>query len=137
MVPQACLAFGWCWITVGLVSGTVIGLFFHRADWLGGYDAWPRRMVRLGHIAFLGTGILNLLFALTVLALNPEPTSGGPDPLVTAAGAAWVLGAISMPTICLLASWRKPLRHLFFIPVVSMLAGGVMTTWVALKGVAG
>ena len=30
------LAAGWIAILVGLLGGTLIGLFFHREDWLGG-----------------------------------------------------------------------------------------------------
>jgi hypothetical protein len=56
----------WIAILVGLISGTVLGVFFHDERWMGGYASWRRRMVRLGHIAFLGTGLLNLAFALSV-----------------------------------------------------------------------
>ena len=42
--------FAWIWVLGGIISGSCIGLFFYRQDWLGGYDAWERRMVRLGHV---------------------------------------------------------------------------------------
>lgn len=80
------LVIAWVAILVGLLSGTVIGLFFHREEWLGGYHSWRRRMVRLGHVAFLGTGLLNLAFAMTVGALG----LGGPLRL---ASALFILGA--------------------------------------------
>ena len=35
-VPMINLAAGWIAILVGLLGGTLIGLFFHREDWLGG-----------------------------------------------------------------------------------------------------
>jgi hypothetical protein len=114
------LVIAWVAILVGLLSGTVIGLFFHREEWLGGYHSWRRRMVRLGHVAFLGTGLLNLAFAITVGALR----LGGPLRL---ASALFILGAVSMPAVCFLAAWRKPLRHLFFIPVLSLTGGAVGT----------
>jgi len=41
-------------------------------NWLGGYGSWPRRMLRLGHIAFFGLGIINLAFALTARTLELE-----------------------------------------------------------------
>ena len=72
-----------------------------------------------------------------ILAISPDAPGGEPDPLVRITGAAWVIGAVSMPTVCFLASWRQPLRHLFFIPVLAMLAGGGLTTWVVLQGVSG
>jgi hypothetical protein len=122
------LAVAWVAILTGLVSGTAIGLFFHRDDWLGGYDSWRRRMVRLGHIAFLGTGLLNLAFAVTVGALGLSQA-----PRLTSA--LFIAGAVAMPTVCFLSAWRKPLRHLFFIPVLSLVGGAagalvlVMRTW--------
>ena len=54
--------FGWLWIMLGFLSGMVIGLLFHDEQWLGGYASCPRRLIRLGHISFVGLGILNILF---------------------------------------------------------------------------
>lgn len=108
------LVLGWVWLSAGVVSGTAMGLFFHDEAWLGGYDAWPRRLVRLGHIAFFGTGLLNIAYALTV-------QGGGLDAAkIALTGKAMAVGAITMPLVCFLAAWRKPLRHLFFIPVVAL-----------------
>lgn len=110
------LSFGWAWIVVGLATGALIGLFFHDDAWLGGYGSWRRRMVRLGHIAFLGTGLLNVAAALSVTAH------------VTSTPFAWtsellVLGAMTMPTVCFLSAWRDGFRHLFVIPVASLIVG--------------
>ena len=52
------LLVAWLAILIGLVTGTVLGLFFHEENWMGGYGSWRRRMVRLGHISFFGTGSL-------------------------------------------------------------------------------
>jgi hypothetical protein len=46
------LVAGWTGFIGGAVSGALIGLFFHKENWLGGYSSFPRRLVRLGHIAF-------------------------------------------------------------------------------------
>ena len=108
------LTVAWLAILLGLISGTLLGLFFHREDWLGGYGSWRRRMLRLGHISFFGTGLLNLSFALSAAHLRHEP-----PPRVAAL--AFVVGAIAMPTVCFLSAWRQPLRHLFFIPVTSLI----------------
>ena len=56
----------WVAIVIGLLTGAAMGLFFHDADWMGGYGSWRRRMMRLGHISFFGTGFLNLAFVLSV-----------------------------------------------------------------------
>jgi hypothetical protein len=108
------LTVAWLAILLGLISGTLIGLFFHREDWLGGYGSWRRRMLRLGHVSFFGTGLLNLSFALSSAQLRHEP-----PPRIAAM--AFVVGAIAMPTVCFLSAWRQPLRHLFFIPVTSLI----------------
>ncbi len=34
------LFLAWLWILLGFVSGMVLGLFFHRENWLGGYGSF-------------------------------------------------------------------------------------------------
>jgi hypothetical protein len=66
---------GWIGVLGGVVSGAIIGLFFHREDWVGGYGSLPRRLLRLGHISFFGIGFLNFALALTFAAVSfPRPT---------------------------------------------------------------
>jgi hypothetical protein len=110
---QINLGVGWVAILAGLLLGAVIGTFFHREDWLGGYSSWPRRMLRLTHISLVGTGLLNLAFALSADALNIAP-----PPRV--ASILFIVGAATMPTVCALSAWRPAFRHLFFIPVLSL-----------------
>ena len=112
------LIFAWSWIAIGLTSGTIIGLKFANPDWLGGYGSWQRRMIRLGHIAFLGTALLNIAMVLTAIQIELSPV-----PKVAAI--LLLIGAISMPTVCFLSAWHKPLRHLFFIPVIGLLGGAI------------
>ena len=104
----------WIGILLGLASGTIQGLFFDREDWLGGYGSWPRRLMRLGHISFFGIAFLNLAYANTVWLL-------GPASHVPLASMLLVAGAVLMPLVCYLAAWKKPLRHLFPLPVLSLL----------------
>jgi hypothetical protein len=59
---------GWVCTCLGAVSGLILGLWsfdgpFAVPQWLGAYDDTGRRLARLGHIAFFGLGILNLLVA--------------------------------------------------------------------------
>jgi hypothetical protein len=108
---------GWIGMLLGVASGAIIGMFFHREDWMGGYDSYRRRLTRLGHISFFGLAFVNFCFAFTqyVRALSP--------PWGSVAMSAFLIGAVSMPTCCFLSAWRKPLRHLFFIPVSGVLVG--------------
>jgi hypothetical protein len=100
---------GWALILAGFVSGAGIGLYFHRETFWGGYTSFRRRIVRLGHIALVALGMINLLFAITV------PASQHISSILL------VIGAISMPAVCFLSGWKSALRHLFFIPVLSLI----------------
>jgi len=104
----------WLGILAGLLFGALTGMFFHHDEWLGGYGSWRRRMTRLAHIAMIGTGLLNLAFVFSVQYLGLEEAPA-------LASAMFILGAVTMPTVCLLAAWRKGMRHLFFVPVASLL----------------
>jgi hypothetical protein len=112
------LVAGWVGMLGGILSGAVIGLFFEREDWMGGYASFRRRLARLGHIAFFGLGFVNILFALTTEGLAASTW------LVTASWAL-VVGAVAMPTCCFLTSWRKGFARLFPIPVVAVAIGVV------------
>ena len=104
---------GWIAILIGLVAGAAIGSFFHREAWLGGYGSWRRRMLRLVHISLVGTGLLNLGFALSTASLEMVPA-----PRI--ASVLFIVGAVTMPAVCLLSAWRPSARRLFFIPVLSL-----------------
>jgi hypothetical protein len=101
----------------GVFSGALVGLFFHAEDWLGGYNSYRRRLVRLGHISFFGLGFVNLFFATTVPALHLRA------PNLKIASLSFVVAVISMPICCFLSAWHKPLRHLFPIPVSAAFVG--------------
>ena len=111
------LVTGWLALLGGVVSGSIIGMRFHRDEWLGGYASFRRRLMRLGHIAFFGLGFVNLMFAFSVRAA-PLPV-----PVGEFAAAALALGAITMPATCFLTAWRERFRELFPIPVTFVLAG--------------
>jgi hypothetical protein len=100
----------WAGMTCGVVSGAIVGLRFSSEQWLGGYASWPRRMIRLGHIAVFGMGFLNLAYATTVGPLGWHGT--------TVMSVSLALANLAMPAICFLSAWRKPLKALFFIPVL-------------------
>ena len=60
--PLINLLSAWSGALAGFVSGAIIGLIFHREDWLGGYTSHRRRMLRLGHISFFGLAVINVMF---------------------------------------------------------------------------
>lgn len=114
-------AIGWIGMFLGVLSGAVIGLFFHREDWMGGYNSYRRRLTRLGHISFFGLGFVNFFFAIS------HEMAGISTQFAFAAAVSFTAGAITMPACCFLSAWRKPFRHLFFIPVSGVSIGIILT----------
>ena len=115
---HANLLAGWVLLLASFASGAVIGLGFARDDFAGGYASFPRRMLRLGHIALAAMGMINLLFALSVSRASAT---------ASAASVCFLAGGFLMPAVCFLAAWRKPLRHLFVLPVTTLIAAVVLT----------
>lgn len=112
----------WLAFLLGSLAGLFTGLFFHREDWLGGYGTWPRRMIRLGHIAFFGLGLLNLAFVLTVRTLGLE---GG----IALSSILFIVGAVTMPLVCYLSALRAAFRHLFAVPALSVTVAIAAFLW--------
>lgn len=113
------------WISLALVpiSGAVLGMHFHRSDYLGGYDAYPRRLMRLGHISFFGLGVLNILFALSADRINLAPWH------FASASYAFVIGNITMPLACFVNAYRPKFKPLFVIPVACVIHGTLTTAF--------
>lgn len=124
-MPTINLIGGWLEMLAGVLSGAVVGLFFHRDDWMGGYGSYRRRLTRLGHIAFFGLGFLNLMFAATSAHLFLDSN------YLATASWALIVGAVTMPVCCFLSAWRKPLRHLFPVPVLAVTIGilSILVGW--------
>jgi hypothetical protein len=114
------LFLAWTWMLLAFTSGMVLGLFFHRETWLGGYGSFKRRMYRLAHISFFGTGAINLLFYLT--AQNFSSTAS----LAGLASWLFVVGAISMPLCCVVMARCPRATMIFAVPVSSLMAGAIV-----------
>ena len=108
---------GWVATLAGIASGAVIGLFFHREEWLGGYASYRRRLLRLGHISFFGLGFTNILFGLSGRFISG---------ISSAATALMIASAVTMPICCFLTAWRKRFRIFFPLPVASAAAAIVL-----------
>lgn len=126
--PNANILAGWVGMLGGVVSGAVIGLYFHDECWIGGYGSFRRRMVRLGHISFFGLGILNVLAGLMLLNSEPARSYGG----FVVGG--FVFSLLAMPLCCFLTAWKDFLRYLFPLPIIGVLAGilGLLAGWAGL-----
>ncbi len=111
---------GWSLILTAFLTGAILGLFFYREDFLGGYASFRRRILRLGHIALAALGMINILFSLSSVAFEPSLRT-------RIASLGFVIGGITMPAVCFLASWRVGFRHLFFIPVSALVIAVIET----------
>ncbi len=111
MVHALNFSAGWWLILAAFVTGALLGLGFHREDFLGGYGSFRRRLARLGHIALAALGGLNVLYGVS------------PVPNGALAGHLLLAGGIAMPAVCFLAAWKPFFRHFFFIPVLLLLGG--------------
>jgi hypothetical protein len=112
--------FGWSSILTAFFTGTLLGLFFHREDFLGGYTSFRRRILRLGHIALAALGMINVLFSMSPIASEPSLPA-------RVASMEFVIGGVTMPAVCFLTSWRVGFRHLFFIPVTALVIAVIQT----------
>ncbi len=115
---------GWWLVLLAFVSGAVIGLGFHREDFLGGYSSFRRRLLRLGHIACAALGLFNVVFGLAPVATGASFLNAWPGGLLLA-------GGIAMPAVCFLTAWKPAFRHLFFIPVSLLLAAVVLILYLS------
>jgi cytochrome b561 len=107
----------WVGILLGLLSGIPMGMLFHKENWLGGYDSWPRRLLRLGHISFFGIAFLNLAFVITAQYTQlPDRMLHWPSVLL-------IVAQYTMPAVCIMSAFWKPFRQLFFVPVISAVGG--------------
>jgi len=123
--PQINLILAWVWILAGFCSGFLMGLGFHRENWLGGYGSFKRRLYRLAHISFFGLGTVNLLFYLTAAHLRPGT-------LQAASAWAMIAGAVTMPLCCLLMAHVPRARMLFAVPVLSLITGASLVIFLLL-----
>lgn len=112
---QINLIAGWIGILCGFIFGAFTGLLFYKEDWLGGYTSWKRRLFRLSHVSFFGIAIINIFFFYTCNYLHA--TNAGLSSLL------FIVAAIAMPAVCILSAINQKFRHLFFIPVLSLIVG--------------
>jgi hypothetical protein len=110
---------GWVSTCLGAATGLILGLWsfdgpFAVPAWLGEYDQTSRRLARLGHIAFFGLGILNLL-----LAYELKRTTLGSLGRRTAS---WAMnfGNVFLPLTLFAAAVYRPLKYSMSVPALAV-----------------
>jgi hypothetical protein len=88
---------------------------------MGGYGSFPRRLVRLGHIALVALGMVNVLFAMTM------GESALSDGWRRAASWLFIAGGFTMPLCCFLTARFPRARPLFVLPVIALISAAAIT----------
>ena len=116
---------GWIGVLLTFVTGAIIGQRFHEADGMGGYASFRRRMVRLGHISFVGLGLINLAFAFSSLQFDLH------EGIERVSSIGFLVGAATMPAACFLTAYHEKYKSLFAVPVVALVVAniGVLVAW--------
>lgn len=115
---------GWGLVVAGFLSGAALGWRFGEPDFWGGYASFRRRLARLGHIAMVALGLLNVL-----LSLACEVRGWGWTPVLGASGGCAIAGGIAMPAVCFLSAWDQRFERWFFIPVLLLLSAVILFAW--------
>lgn len=119
-------ALGWWLISIGFLLGGIFGLLAQSEDWLGGYASRKRRLLRLGHVALVALGALNVVWPLTI--------AGAQSTTATAViSGCFVVGGLTMGPVCFLSaiSWRC--RIAFIIPSTALFLGAFLAGWESLR----
>ncbi|HXW06408.1 MAG TPA: hypothetical protein VD833_14315 [Vicinamibacterales bacterium] len=119
---------GWASMAVGVATGLVMGLWSFDGPlpvptWLGDYGDTPRQLARLGHIAFLGLGILNLLLA------HELPRSSLGHRGRTVAAVSMNVGNVLLPIGLFAAAAWAPAKYLLGIPATSVFLALCLAAW--------
>jgi amino acid transporter len=110
---------GWSSLAVGVGTGLMMGFWSFDGpvavpQWLGEYGDTSRRLARLGHIAFLGLGILNILLAAELGRFEL------PARARQTAAAAMNFGNIFLPLTLWGAAAYHPLKYTMPFPAVAV-----------------
>lgn len=114
------VAIGWWLIAAGFLTGAGIGMLIQEDGWLGGYDHRRRRLVRLGHIALVALGALNVVWPLTAAARTS---------LAPTIGLCFLTGGLTMAPVCFLTAWDWRCRALFVVPASVLVLGVKLAGW--------
>ena len=125
-------AIGWTTIAVGIATGLVMGLWSFDGPmatpaWLGAYADTSRRLARLGHIAFIGLGILNLLLA------HELPLSGLNARARRVAARQMNFGNVVLPLNLFAAAFWRPAKYAMGVPATAVFVAMCLAAWGAWK----
>ena len=125
---------GWITVAFGIAMGLVMGLWSFDGpltppSWIGAYGDTSRRLLRLGHIAFIMLGLISVMveteLGRSALAENARQR----------ASRLMIAGNVFLPTaLCAAAMWR-PAKYLMPLPALCVFAALAMVAWGARRPV--
>ena len=119
---------GWFSLVVGIATGLVMGLWSFDGPmatpaWLGEYADTSRRLARLGHIAFIGLGLINILLA------HELPHSALGTRARGIASRHMNFGNIVLPIALFAAAAWRPAKYAMAIPATAVFVAMCMAAW--------
>lgn len=123
------IVFGWVWMNMGFITGLLMGLKAEQfglnlqkegPTWLDGYSSVPRRLIRLGHVAFIMLPVLNILYGQYIDAAALSMT------WKTAGSYAMIFGGVGVPLLCFTAAFYRPAKILLGLPASAVLLGNLI-----------
>ena len=90
------------------------------------YASRTRRLLRLGHIALIALGALNVVWPLTTTARDPSSLT----PVITGC---YVIGGLTMGPVCFLSAHCWRCRSAFIIPSTALIIGALLAGWESLR----
>lgn len=124
-IAQSMVSFAWAWMAVGIAIGACLGMFAFEGPLpeprvLTDYSSCNRRLLRLGHVAFIMLPLISMSYAEHIGATTLSPSTQ-----VSAVVLCWI-GMVGVPLVCVVSAFYRPIKYAFPVPVASFLVCLVM-----------
>lgn len=126
MVGNLLVALGWSFMIVGILMGSIMGLYAFNGPVKAppgheSYAALPRRLIRLAHIAFVALPLISIQYGVHIDATSLS------DQWKWIGVISMIVAMIGVPVLLIGAAFYNPIKYLEVIPVSSIfLALGVI-----------
>ena len=123
----------WTGMACGAALGLIMGLWSFDGpvappNFIGDYTDTPRRLLRLGHIACFGIGILNLLLVQALVESRDSPR------VARRAAQAMNFGNVFLPLVLVIAAVYAPAKYLLPFPALSVFTALCLAAYVVGAG---
>ena len=111
-------AFAWGWMAFGIFAGLIMGMWSFDGPAptpaiVGDYDSCARRLIRLGHVAFIMLPLISMSYGYQI-----KDTSLTPEHKLLAVKLCW-FGMVGVPVTCMSGAIVRPTKYLMSFPAIS------------------